>query len=477
MNFRMRFLCAVVLSVGALSAQTFFKETFNNNAAGWSLDTEWAIGGAAASSGQSYGGPDPSADGDGITGGGIAGVVLGGNATTSVHGFYWLTSPVINTAGAGSLKLEFDRWLNSDYLPFMQNKVEVFDGTAWQTIWQTGASPGIQDAAWSKQTFALPLSLAGSCFKVRFGMAVLQGGAYTVSSWNLDNVKVSSGGYLDERFKDNSAGWTLDSTWGIGASASSSGQQYGGPDPSYDADGVTGGGVAGVVIGGNAPQVLHGYYHLTSPTVDTSNAQKLKLDYMRWLNSDYTPYMANRVEVYDGAAWQTIWQTGGSPGVQDNAWTPQSFDVTNYKNAAFAVRFAYAISNPGVYSVSSWNIDNVSVYDPTPALSLELCSNAPGALSMAVHGPQNATTVNAITLAPGAYPFGWFYGIDIPIAELASEVTAGFPFVTSLNGGGSFHLNIPGGIPSGLTLYGVSVVLGPNGLPVAASAPVTHTIP
>ena len=39
----------------------------------------------------------------------------------------------------------------SDYLPpeAVQNAVEVWDGTAWQSVWQSGSSPGIQDNAWN----------------------------------------------------------------------------------------------------------------------------------------------------------------------------------------------------------------------------------------------------------------------------------------------------------------------------------------
>src|SRR5262245_66536003 len=57
--------------------------------------------------------------------------------------------------------------------------------------------------------------------------------------------------YFTEPFNNNSAGWTLGPEWAIGPATPSSGQVYNGPDPAYDAYGVTGGGLGGLVIGGH----------------------------------------------------------------------------------------------------------------------------------------------------------------------------------------------------------------------------------
>lgn len=116
---------AVFLSLaGQASATTLFFEDFSDNSAGWTLGTEWQIGPATGSPGSGHGNPDPAQDFTPTSDNGLAGVIIGGNATTSLHDYYFLTSPVINLSNAFTpVTLSFRRWLNSDYLPFMQNVV------------------------------------------------------------------------------------------------------------------------------------------------------------------------------------------------------------------------------------------------------------------------------------------------------------------------------------------------------------------
>ncbi len=364
------FVALAVLSAAALGqGSVYFSESFANNAAGWTLGAEWQIGAAAASVGENNGSGDPAVDACGIPGGGVAGVIIGGNAATNLHPFRYIESPAVNTAGAASLWLSFDRFLNSDWTPFMNNVVEVFDGTFWLQIWQSGAFPSVQDSAWGRHSFDVT-AFANSNFRVRFGFEIASSGVFTVSSWNLDNVVISSApapaplGGLDEDFNDNSAGWQLGPEWQIGAATAGSGIISGGfnYDPGFDATGVAGGGVAGVVIGGNASTALHGFYYLTSPEIDTASIPgAVRVTFDRFLNSDYTPFMQNVIEVFNGNTWVNIWATGGSPGVADAAWGRHAFDVTAFKNRCFRVRFGFNIANGAVFNVSGWNLDNVRV--------------------------------------------------------------------------------------------------------------------
>jgi hypothetical protein len=169
--------------------------------------------------------------------------------------------------------------------------------------------------------------------------------------------------YFSDDFNDSSKGWTMDTEWQIGPAMASTCQNNGGPDPTTDhTPSPDNNGVAGIVLGGCENPVVHGYYYLTSPAFDTSMATgSVIFGYYRWLNSDYTPFMTNTIDVWDGTTWVNLWMSGAFPPVADTAWTYVSFDVTAYKNAAMQVRFGYQIGSAGVYTVSSWNVDDVLV--------------------------------------------------------------------------------------------------------------------
>ncbi|HQP38342.1 MAG TPA: MXAN_6577-like cysteine-rich protein, partial [Polyangiaceae bacterium] len=169
-----------------------FTETFSAGAGAWSLGTEWQVGSATVSSGENYGNPDPSVDHTATSDNRVAGVVIGGNASTaSTHGFYYLTSPVVNASGVGPLVLEYWRFLNSDYTPYMQNVVEVWNGSTWVTIWSTGSAPGVADEAWQKVTHDIT-AYRNASLRVRFGFNIGSSGVWDVSSWNLDDIRIAS---------------------------------------------------------------------------------------------------------------------------------------------------------------------------------------------------------------------------------------------------------------------------------------------
>ena len=172
--------------------------------------------------------------------------------------------------------------------------------------------------------------------------------------------------YFTETFASNAAGWTLDTEWQIG-SATASNCGFANEDPGADHTPTADNGVAGVVIGGCASTALHDFYWLTSPAIDVSAAPgPVYLEFWRLLNSDYTPFMDNHIDVYDGASWINVWASGPSDpttftGIEDLDWTHVSYDITAYKNAAMKVRFGFNIDSAGVFTESSWNIDDVVI--------------------------------------------------------------------------------------------------------------------
>ncbi len=182
----------------------------------------------------------------------------------------------------------------------------------------------------------------------------------------------AAGALFSEHFDDNSAGWLLEGGWGIGPAKVSTGQLGGfGTDPANDhTTGQLGGGIAGAFIGGNVPPDIVPPAYLTSPVINLAGlAGPVTLEFHRVLNCDYPPFMSSTVEVHDGTKWVTKFavQTGmmisenTSPGM--STWTKVQYDVSAEAagNAAFRLRWSYAVLMGGVFTVGSWNIDDVSV--------------------------------------------------------------------------------------------------------------------
>lgn len=182
---------------GACSGGTvYFSEDFSDNFKGWTLGTEWAIGPAVQGSGQQAGNPDPAMDHSASSDNGIAGVVIGGNYSTSMHAFYHLQSPVIDlSAAAGPVKLTFFRWLNggmSSGTAKVVHKVEISNGGGFATLWETNAV--VADAAWAKQEIDVTAH-KGATVRIRFSFRIT-GGSGSISSmsgFNVDDVTLSSG--------------------------------------------------------------------------------------------------------------------------------------------------------------------------------------------------------------------------------------------------------------------------------------------
>jgi hypothetical protein len=92
--------------------------------------------------------------------------------------------------------------------------------------------------------------------------------------------------------------------------------------------------------------------------------------------------------------------------------------------------------------------------------------------------PGFGTYFLAVTLNAGAFPGGWFYGIDISMPDLVNEINAGFPFMGPVGPCGASTVGPFGGLPSGLTLYAVSLGVPPGGpAPTVVTNSFAHTIP
>jgi hypothetical protein len=110
--------------------------------------------------------------------------------------------------------------------------------------------------------------------------------------------------------------------------------------------------------------------------------------------------------------------------------------------------------------------------------NLTFFSTGPGTLGYHVTGPPSGGYFIAATATPGAYPFGWFYGVDIPLPDILAEYNAGPPFIGPFSPCGLATTGPYFGLPSGFTVYAVALGFASGSFsPGWFSNPATGTVP
>ncbi len=153
----------------------------------WPIEGQWEFGIPTGQGGSSHGNPDPTS---GATGPYVYGVNLNGDYSTTQGGPYYLTLGPVTMHGALDCSLMFQRWLNSDYQPYVTATIEVStDGSTWTTVWDNGTS-SIADAAWQPVELDLSNEVDGADqLYVRWGYAI-GSGAFAYSGWNIDDIEI-----------------------------------------------------------------------------------------------------------------------------------------------------------------------------------------------------------------------------------------------------------------------------------------------
>jgi hypothetical protein len=420
------------------------------------------------------------------TASGLAGTSIGVCIAPALQPMAYLVSPPIPANGSSNLWLHFDRILRY-WAGYQVATVDVWNGSAWINVFNFVILG--HDVDWTHLSADIT-PYANADLRVRFGWGQPYVNSYgPIGGWSIDNVRVVNGEYFSDRFVNNAAGWSLGPEWAIGDATASSnttacGGSYG--DPGSDADGTPSGGVAGAVLGGNVAHLpAHPFYWLTSPAINTAGSAFLTLRYDRFLNSEYGPLMVAAVEVWNGSSWVQVFATAGVCTV-DSSWSTRLHDISAHSNSALQVRFGFQIGTMGflvAHPMSGWNVDNVSIYDPSGPCSLGFSAYAgPGSIRLSAHcltasAPPGTNVFNCVTLTAGAYPYGYFFGISpsftgevLPEANSASP-----PFFGPTDADGRFVWEIPAYVPAGLTLYAVTIAIGAGGQPVANSPPVAFT--
>lgn len=155
---------------------------------GWARSGEWAFGTPQGLGGQIFGHADPTS---GHTGTKVFGINLAGDYQVTLNTPQHLTAGPFNLSGHHSTKLRYQRWLNTDYQPWVTTSVEIStNGVNWNMIWQNDVSSP-RDEAWTRIEHDLSAHADGeSQVYVRWGHTVSTPDAYTLSGWNLDDIEI-----------------------------------------------------------------------------------------------------------------------------------------------------------------------------------------------------------------------------------------------------------------------------------------------
>ena len=155
---------------------------------GWPRTGQWAFGHPTGGGGLSYGFPDPT---NGATGANVFGVNLAGDYAVTVGGPYYVTLGPINLTNIASTRLQFQRWLNSDYQTWAYATIEVStNGTTWTTIFSNGTSAYTANA-WTKVQYDISALVDGKpAVYIRWGYQVGQSSVFPYSGWNIDDIEI-----------------------------------------------------------------------------------------------------------------------------------------------------------------------------------------------------------------------------------------------------------------------------------------------
>jgi hypothetical protein len=175
---------SVTLQIGTPSVQYNYPLDTNP---GWAVQGQWAFGHPTGQGGTYYGAPDPT---NGATGANVYGVNLNGDYSLVPGGPYYLTLGPVNLASVSQTSLKFMRWLNSDFVTYVGNTIDVSkDGTTWVNVWTNNSTP-MWENAWSLQSYDLSATADNQpAVYVRWGYRVYQY-AWACSGWNLDDVQI-----------------------------------------------------------------------------------------------------------------------------------------------------------------------------------------------------------------------------------------------------------------------------------------------
>lgn len=157
---------------------------------GWTTTGQWAFGTPTGNGAIDRGFPDPTS---GATGSNVYGVNLSGDYTVAVDTqVRYVTSTAIDCSRSSNTYLQFERWLNTDYPSFVDSRIEVSrDNSTWHLVWANTPGNIIEDGSWSTITHDISEWADGqNTVYIRWGYFVGSASAYSMSGWNIDDVRI-----------------------------------------------------------------------------------------------------------------------------------------------------------------------------------------------------------------------------------------------------------------------------------------------
>jgi C1A family cysteine protease len=226
---------------------------------------------------------------------------------------------------------------------------------------------------------------------------------------------------------DTNPGWTTQGEWAFGQPTGEGGGAHGYPDPT---SGATSTDVYGVNLQGDYSTVYGGPYYLTAGPLNLGTAKGAVLQFKRWLNSDYPPYVFVMLEAsFDGSSWTSLWTN--SKLIKENAWSAWSFDLPasfDYQPTVY-LRWGYRISN-GAMAYSGWNLDDIEIWAFGQPPSSKGDLNCDGVVSFGDINPFVLALTNPTVYATT------FPNCDVMNADMNSDGSVNFgdinPFVAAL---------------------------------------------
>ncbi|HLA85580.1 MAG TPA: clostripain-related cysteine peptidase, partial [Thermoguttaceae bacterium] len=155
-------------------------------------------------------------------------------------------------------------------------------------------------------------------------------------------------------------GWTAEEPWAFGQPMGLGGVSYGNPDP---ASGYTGTNVYGVNLEGDYSTEVGGPFYLTTTPIDCREYEFVTLEFRRWLNTDYPPYVHATVDVSnDGLAWTSVY-ANPTTEVADDGWRDMLYDISSVADgeSTVYVRWGHNVAVEGAFGYSGWNLDDVTL--------------------------------------------------------------------------------------------------------------------